>query len=287
MRSLGLGLEKFVVLSVFLAIIVLMTLPLTSIQFSSAASALVVPTQFPTIQAAIDAAHSGNTIKVLPGTYTEQLVITKNLLFIGSGAKNTVIKAPEVLQPSQISEGRANIIELSNTAKIIMKGFTIAGPNGSNCDNLFGVTIADGAALNLDSSAIKGCTIRAVTVGFCGLCFPNGPQVGHAIITKTDIIGYHENGIQSGGEGSTLSISNSKVIAADAPEIPGQVGILFGQGSEPQLEEDFTPYILQLQEFSLSRSLPQNQVYPEMDQRVAFNESTERNGKGPIGGCLN
>ena len=64
-----------------------MIIPLTCLQLTSA-SALVVPTQFPTIQAAINAANSGNTIKVLPGTYTEQVSINKNLIIAGSGSCN-------------------------------------------------------------------------------------------------------------------------------------------------------------------------------------------------------
>ena len=115
-----------------------MIIPLTSFQLSDAASALVVSTQFPTIQAAFSAAKLGNTIKVLPGVYTEQITITKSLVLVGSGVIKTVIKATVVLQPSQILDGRADIIELSNNAKVIMKGFTISGPNCSNCDKLFG-----------------------------------------------------------------------------------------------------------------------------------------------------
>jgi len=66
-----LELKKAVTLLLFVTIFALMIMPLTSVQLSSAASALVVPTQFPTIQAAINAASAGNTVKVLPGTYTE------------------------------------------------------------------------------------------------------------------------------------------------------------------------------------------------------------------------
>jgi hypothetical protein len=52
---------------------------------------ITVPTDFPTIQAAINASNPGDTIKVLPGTYTEQLTISKNLTIIGSGAKSTIV----------------------------------------------------------------------------------------------------------------------------------------------------------------------------------------------------
>jgi len=61
-----LELKKAVTLPLFVTIIALMI-----VQLSSAASGLVVPTQFPTIQPAINAASAGNIVKVLPGTYTE------------------------------------------------------------------------------------------------------------------------------------------------------------------------------------------------------------------------
>src|SRR3970282_144967 len=82
-------------------VFVLMLLPTSmNLQTSNAASLITVPTDYPTIQSAIDAASPGDTIKVLPGIYTEQIIITKDLKIIGSGAKSTVIKAPTVLKPS-------------------------------------------------------------------------------------------------------------------------------------------------------------------------------------------
>lgn len=87
----------------------------------------------------------------------------------------------------------------------------------------------DGATINLEFSAINGCTREGMLVGF-NQFIPNGPQVGHATVTKTDISGYRVIGIQVGGPDTTIKVSNSKVISADAPETVGQVGIeiLFG-----------------------------------------------------------
>ena len=49
-------------------------------QASGAAShVIVVPRDYPTIQAAVDAAAPGDTINVRSGTYTEELVIGKDL----------------------------------------------------------------------------------------------------------------------------------------------------------------------------------------------------------------
>src|SRR5436305_1544346 len=47
---------------------------------------LVVPRDFSTIQAAVDAASPGDTVNVSPGTFTEQVVINKDLDLHGAGA---------------------------------------------------------------------------------------------------------------------------------------------------------------------------------------------------------
>jgi parallel beta-helix repeat protein len=187
---------------------------------------IVVPIDFDTIQEAINAANEGDVIKVLPGTYTEQITISKSLTIIGSGAKSTIIQAPDVLNPSPVIPfpGRANIVEIFNEAIVTMKGFTIAGPSGNICEGLAGVSIHGDATLEIDSSAIIGCLREGILVGLAKF-IPRGPQVGHATITKTDITDYRGVGIQTGGENTTLVISKSKVIAADAPEVEGQVGI--------------------------------------------------------------
>ena len=49
---------------------------------------------YSSIQAAINAATPGDTIIVAAGTYTEQILIQKELTLIGAGIGNTVVKAP-------------------------------------------------------------------------------------------------------------------------------------------------------------------------------------------------
>ena len=187
---------------------------------------IVVPIDFPTIQEAVDAANEGDVIKVLPGTYTEQIIINKSLTIIGSGAKSTIIQAPDVLNPSPVIPfpGRAHIVDIFNEAIVTMKGFTIAGPSGNICEGLAGVSIQEDATLEIDSSAIIGCLREGILVGLSEF-IPIGPNVGHAVITNTDIIDYQVVGIQIGGENTTVEVSNSRVIAADALEGEGQIGI--------------------------------------------------------------
>src|SRR5262245_36032059 len=81
------------------AIVVMVTLAVTGMQMPAhARSTRVVPTDYPTIQAAIDAAQAGDAITVLAGTYTEQLRISKDLEIVGAGVKSTIIRAPSRLR---------------------------------------------------------------------------------------------------------------------------------------------------------------------------------------------
>src|SRR5262249_38567807 len=60
-------------------------------QASAANGTLVVPRDYPTIQAAVNAAAPGDTLMVRPGTYTEEVVIGKDLDLRGAGVGATVI----------------------------------------------------------------------------------------------------------------------------------------------------------------------------------------------------
>jgi hypothetical protein len=50
------------------------------------------PGCFSTLQAAIDAAHDGDTIRVAPGTFTGGVTITKSVRLAGAGANSTIIR---------------------------------------------------------------------------------------------------------------------------------------------------------------------------------------------------
>ena len=64
-------------------------------------STILVPRDFPTIQAAVDAAAPGATINVRRGTYVEEVVIAKDVNLRGAGVGATTIKSPATLTPTQ------------------------------------------------------------------------------------------------------------------------------------------------------------------------------------------
>jgi pectin methylesterase-like acyl-CoA thioesterase len=70
---------------------------LASVPVRADDDAIVVPRDFPTIQAAVDAAPPGATVKVSRGTYTEEIVITKGLYVEGAGVDATILQSPATL----------------------------------------------------------------------------------------------------------------------------------------------------------------------------------------------
>ena len=184
---------------------------------------IVVPIDFETIQEAINAANEGDVIKVLPGTYIEQITINKTLTIIGSGAESTIIEAPPLEELELNVIGLPYIVEVNNGAEVTIKGFAINGIKGTNCDVLLGISVFGDATLKLDSAVIKDCTFRSV---FVGTLFVPG-QSGHATITNTVITDYQNTGVFAVGPNSTLKMSYNKVLGS-APDAEGITGILFG-----------------------------------------------------------
>ena len=72
-----------------------MALVVVSATAPCSAAELLVPKQYPTIQAAIDAAFDGDTVRLAPGTFVESCVVQgKSISFVGSGAASTTWIAP-------------------------------------------------------------------------------------------------------------------------------------------------------------------------------------------------
>ena len=64
---------------------------------SAQTKTIIVPDDYSTIQAAINASNAGDTIYVKNGTYFETLVIDKPLRVIGESRTNTIINANRAL----------------------------------------------------------------------------------------------------------------------------------------------------------------------------------------------
>jgi hypothetical protein len=215
---------------------------------TSTCGILVVPSQYPTIQGAINAAKSCDTIQVLSGTYIEQLVINKSLTIVGNSSSNTIIQAPSTLNKDFF--GATYIVEVANHAKVTMADFNVTGPGPGTCDSLTnGIEVLGGATLSLSSSVVThirdnplasgyNCTSGfAISVGPTTLA--NIPTVGHAIITGVTISDYQADAIAVGSQGTTATIVGDTIVGDGYSEPNGtQFGVYVYYNASSIVEYD-------------------------------------------------
>lgn len=143
---------------------------------------LVVPRDFATIQAAVDAAAPGDTVNVGPGTFTEQVVINKDLGVHGAGAAATVIKAPAALAPYGVrvndSAPLAAIVRVGNHAKVHLSGLDVTGP--VPCTSVDeGIGVVEDASLDVSDARISDLVAAGCAAEAYGMVF--GVSPGYAI----------------------------------------------------------------------------------------------------------
>ncbi|MCX4823208.1 right-handed parallel beta-helix repeat-containing protein [Streptomyces sp. NBC_01142] len=196
---------------------------------------LVVPKDYSTIQAAVDAARPGDRITIRPGVYREQVVIGKNVSITGSGDRKTTIRAPRTLAPGD--DGGTSIVEIHNGASVSLSQLAVSGPGSGTCDNGAlgsGIRVLGGARLDLGHAAVTHITdtpaapcFRSANAVFIG-DLPTG--TGSATIHDTKITGYQGAGVVVLNEGSTATIERATVtghrkLSTDGIEfVAGAVG---------------------------------------------------------------
>jgi hypothetical protein len=153
----------------------LLVLPVAA-SATAATKSIYVPRDYPTIQAAVDAAPSGATIHVAQGTYTEQIVIDKDLTLRGAGPSATVIAAPSTVTTVGLNllNGLpiAALVLVGHGANVSVSGLEVRGP--LPCAPVNGVLVIHGATLNLSDARIDD--IEPATPD-CGV-----PTSGHAVV---------------------------------------------------------------------------------------------------------
>jgi hypothetical protein len=177
---------------------------------------VVVPRDYPTIQAAVDAAAPGDTVKVRPGTYEEEVVVVKDLRIRGAGTGATTIKSPPTLHgfalhlPSGRSLGA--VVRVGDGAQVRISGVTVSGP--VPCDmEVSGVQAVEEAALRLTDSRVTGihpdpdtcppeqAAGRGVVVGLPSHIAMDGEDgsTAYGTVRDVDVGGYGHAGLSVAG----------------------------------------------------------------------------------------
>jgi len=152
------------------------------------AATLLVPAQLATIQAAIDAAVSGDVIEIAPGAYVQSLSIpaktlTLRSLFATSGD-------PADIEATVIDGGGADVVVLASGANVLMQGLSLR--NGSG-----GIRVNAGATLVFEDGRVRGTSD--------GISLEGGtasiPGIARATIRRSLLEANSDDGLDSDNRG--------------------------------------------------------------------------------------
>jgi parallel beta-helix repeat protein len=193
--------------------------------------------QYTTIQGAVTAAQSNDTIQVDPGTYTEQVQIDDtghlrdNLTINGSGQNSTFIKAPALMTSPNA------VVEVSGAQNVTIDNFTITGPaSGANSGgSLYGIRIDGGGSATITNNhitAIEDTPFDGVQEGIAiDVGRASEAQSGSATISHNTIDNYQKGGILVSNVGSSATIDHNVVQGAGPTALIAQNGIQIGSGA--------------------------------------------------------
>jgi Right handed beta helix region len=209
---------------------------------------------YKSIQTALGAPGAA-TIDVCPGTYAEQLTITKavKLNVVGtSGSAKVVLPASpadtktecdqangtEAFQPDQ--DGIS--ICTSGAVSITGLAFEPKWAEGVCDESLYGILVAGGATLKAKDVTIDGG--GAFPLNGCqggigiqvGMAWTTPVEVGHATLSGVTIADYQKNGITVDGAGSSASISATTVTGAGTTPVIAQNGIQVSNGAQAKIK---------------------------------------------------
>jgi parallel beta-helix repeat protein len=185
---------------------------------------------YTSIQAAVNAANPGDTIRVYEGTYTEQVLIdsTRDGLTLRSVREHeAVIQAPAAIAAEAL-------VHIDGAEDVTLRGFTIRGPGDAYSNLRFGVLHDNGG-----SSIIRDNRIEDIHANpFSGAQAGIGIYVGDPTLTTTslirdnEIVDYQKGGIVVEGAAASATLRNNTVTGVGPTGVIAQNGIQISDGAD-------------------------------------------------------
>jgi hypothetical protein len=202
----------------------LLVLPL-----AASGATLRVPAQFATIQAALDAASPGDTVRVAAGTFREQLSIGKDVAIVGAGAHRTIVRAPQTLALGTSDE--TAIVEIHDGAAATLTQLAVSGPGSGTCDDgalNHGILLQPGSRLDLRFAKVERIQDTPLAA-----CFRSGNAI-LAVFAEVAVRASVISDYQSAAIvfiGGSAQIDHSLVAGPGATPATAAEGILFIEGA--------------------------------------------------------
>jgi hypothetical protein len=194
--------------------------------------------QFPTIQAGVDAASPGATVRVCPGTYPEQVTIAKPLKLRGENAV--------VIEPSSVTanatgtasgQAIAAIVLVQNATDVDIDNVTVDGTNngvGGCSPDLVGI-LYQNASGEVNHAAVRdvklSASLNGCQSGDAILVQSGGGQMSVVNVSNSSVHDYQKNGITANESGTQVQIDHNVVTGLGATNGAAQNGIQIGFGA--------------------------------------------------------
>ena len=156
--------------------------------------------QIKTIQAGINVAAAGDTVKVLPGTYDEQVVLNKDIVLMGSGYENTIITG----NYNPTVEIKSGYMQWFTITSLAGDGVKLGGGTIRNC--VIKACAMRGIYCNSGTAYVKNCVV--LNNAFQGIYVDNTGYlyVINSISWKNNYAGFERKWEH---HGATLNLSYS------------------------------------------------------------------------------
>jgi len=178
-----------------------------------------VPGDYPTIQAAVDAAASGDEIILATGTFEEQVVITKNLIVSGAGAELTELRAPVAMPHTAHALQYNAVIHVEQPGvTVTIRDLTIDGRGRGKPGRRFTGIMFDRTHGSVERVEIRNIHEDPVSMAVTGIgiyVYSASADAGDVVLEDVTVHDVQKAGVVCAGGGTFHTLRRVEVIRGD------------------------------------------------------------------------